>query len=100
MSRPPRFARQQARDQQADQGYRRCENFQAMMRHGALHKTEHGCPAYLRNVSRFLNSTMMNSAAAAPMFSGRCTFPSLHPSAPPGTEAGALVPSGSVKLKV
>ena len=41
---------------------------------------------------------MMNSAAAGPMFSGRCTLPSLHPSAPPGTEAGAVVPSKSVKL--
>ena len=55
---------------------------------------------YRRNVSRFLNSTMMNSAAAAPVFSGRWTFPSPQPSAPAGTDAGSVVPSGSVKSKV
>src|SRR4029453_5239839 len=54
---------------------------------------------YFWNASRSLNSTMMNSAAG-PMFSGWWTLPSLQPRAPAGTEAGSVVPSGMVKLKI
>jgi hypothetical protein len=57
-----------------------------------------GARSYL-NVSRFLNSIMMNSAAASPMLCGRCTFASPHPSDPASTAAGSVLPSGSVKLK-
>ena len=54
---------------------------------------------YFWNAARSLNSTMMNSASSS-VFSGRCTLPSLHPSAPAGTEAGSVVPSGIVKFIV
>ena len=52
-----------------------------------------GGSGYTMLFERRRDAWVMNSAASAPMFSGRCTLASPHPSEPASTDAGAVVPS-------